>query len=159
MKIPLNINWQQIFLHLFNFSLLTLGLYLLLYKPVTDFMKERTEYYRQLDSDARAKQNQAGDLEASCQERLKNIEAEIDEKRLALTHETDREIEAMLQSANDRAEKIILDAREAAREERAEILEDVRQEIASMTVTAAEKLLSTSASDALDQFLDTVREE
>ena len=155
---PLNINWQQIFLHLFNFSLLTMGLYLLLYKPVTDFMKGRADYYRRLDSDAQAKQNQAGDLEALYRERLQNIEAEIEEKKLALLHETECEIDAMLQNANERAEKIISDAREAAREERAEILEDVQQEIASMVV-AAENLLSTSASGELDQFLDTVRKE
>ena len=46
MNIPLNIDWQQILLHLLNFSVLTLGLYLLLYKPVKNFMEERAEYYR-----------------------------------------------------------------------------------------------------------------
>lgn len=30
---PLNINFQQILLHMFNFSVLAFGLYMLLYKP------------------------------------------------------------------------------------------------------------------------------
>ena len=34
MNIPLNIDWQQILLHLLNFAILAGGLYLLLYKPV-----------------------------------------------------------------------------------------------------------------------------
>lgn len=32
MNIPLNIDWQQILLHLFNFAILAGGLYLLLYR-------------------------------------------------------------------------------------------------------------------------------
>ena len=34
MGIPLNVDWQQILLHLFNFIILFGGLWLLLYKPV-----------------------------------------------------------------------------------------------------------------------------
>lgn len=39
MNIPLNIDWQQILLHFFNFSILVGGLYLLLFKPVKRFME------------------------------------------------------------------------------------------------------------------------
>ena len=54
MNVPLNINLQQILLHLFNFLLLFGGLYLLLYKPVKDFMKGREEHYSEMDSKAEA---------------------------------------------------------------------------------------------------------
>ncbi len=40
MGIPLNIDWQQILLHIFNLLILVGGLYLLLYKPVKDFYGE-----------------------------------------------------------------------------------------------------------------------
>ena len=42
MGVPLNIDWQQILLHLFNFVLLAGGLYFLLYAPVRNFMERRT---------------------------------------------------------------------------------------------------------------------
>ena len=42
---PLNIDFQQIFLHLFNFIILALGLYLLLYRPVVAFMDKRQAHY------------------------------------------------------------------------------------------------------------------
>ena len=45
MGVPLNIDWQQILLHMFNLIILTGGLYFLLYQPVTAFMKKRQEYY------------------------------------------------------------------------------------------------------------------
>ena len=46
MNIPLNIDWQQILLHLLNFVILAGGLYLLLYQPVKAFMEKRQAYYR-----------------------------------------------------------------------------------------------------------------
>ena len=54
MNIPLNIDWQQILLHLLNFVILAGGLYLLLYKPVKTFMEKRQQYYQE--------QEQRGDL-------------------------------------------------------------------------------------------------
>ena len=40
---PLNIDWQQILLHLLNFAILAFGLYFLLYKPVKAFREKREE--------------------------------------------------------------------------------------------------------------------
>ena len=49
MGIPLNVDWQQILLHLFNFIILFGGLWLLLYKPVKNFMAKREAYYKDMD--------------------------------------------------------------------------------------------------------------
>lgn len=47
MNIPLNIDWQQILLHLFNFAILVGGLYLLLYNPVKNSSRrEKNTMYR-----------------------------------------------------------------------------------------------------------------
>lgn len=40
---PLNIDWQQILLHLLNFTILAFGLYFLLYRPVRAYMKKRED--------------------------------------------------------------------------------------------------------------------
>jgi len=37
---PLNINFQQILLHMFNFVILAFGLYMLLYKPVVGALRK-----------------------------------------------------------------------------------------------------------------------
>ena len=50
MNIPLNIDWQQIILHLLNFAILAGGLYFLLYHPVRKFMDQREEHYRQMEN-------------------------------------------------------------------------------------------------------------
>lgn len=62
MGLPLNIDWQQIFLHLFNFVILAVGLYLLLYQPVKKFMDERDAYYKRLDAQAQEKLAEASRL-------------------------------------------------------------------------------------------------
>lgn len=159
MNIPLNIDWQQILLHLLNFSVLTLGLYLLLYNPVRNFMEERAEYYRKLDNEVQEKLKQAEDLKISYKERLNSIETEIEEKRARAVQETKQAADALLQSAKEQAAKLISDAQEAAKRERAKILEDTQQEIASMAIAATEKLLAQSAAGTLDQFLDAVKKE
>ena len=51
-NIPLNIDWQQILLHLLNFAILAGGLYLLLYKPVKAFMTKREGWYQQQADEA-----------------------------------------------------------------------------------------------------------
>ncbi len=42
---PLNIDWQQILLHMFNFVILFAVLYFLLYQPIKSFMEKRIKYY------------------------------------------------------------------------------------------------------------------
>ena len=70
MNIPLNIDWQQILLHLFNFVILAGGLYLLLYRPVKNFMKKREEHYKAMDQQARQDRQEAQQLKEDYQARL-----------------------------------------------------------------------------------------
>ena len=53
MNIPLNIDWQQILLHLLNFVILAGGaVSQALYKPVKTFMEKRQQYYQEQDAKA-----------------------------------------------------------------------------------------------------------
>ena len=85
MNIPLNIDWQQILLHLFNFSILAGGLYLLLFKPVKNFMDKRAKHYADMESAAVEREKNTAALEASMQQRQAALDAELDEKRAAIT--------------------------------------------------------------------------
>ncbi len=50
--IPLNLDWQQILLHLLNFVILFAILYFLLYKPVKNFIEKRRKAYEDIDNEA-----------------------------------------------------------------------------------------------------------
>ena len=73
MNIPLNIDWQQILLHLLNFVILAGGLYLLLYKPVKTFMEKRQQYYQEQDA-------KAAKLLSDAQKELKDLAVTATEK-------------------------------------------------------------------------------
>ena len=78
MGVPLNIDWQQILLHLFNFLILFGGLYLLLYRPVKAFMDKRTAYYADMDAEAKRKLADAERQEKQYRDHLANVENEAD---------------------------------------------------------------------------------
>ena len=81
MNIPLNIDWQQILLHLLNFVILAGGLYLLLYKPVKTFMEKRQQYYQEQDAKAAKTLADAEKTMAEVRQQLKNADADAAAKR------------------------------------------------------------------------------
>lgn len=154
MNIPLNIDWQQILLHLLNFAILAGGLYLLLYQPVKKFMAERTAHYEKQEEDANAKLKQAEALEAEYRERLQKAEDEIAGKKAQSLREWEKVGAQMQQEAKQQAQQIVSDARQTAQQEREKILDGAQKEIAGLVTAAAEKLLlKSTASEAFDQFL------
>ena len=74
---PLNIDWQQILLHVFNLVILTGGLYFLLYAPIKKFIEKREEEYRRLDSETKERLSSAEAMENEAKQRLEGVESEI----------------------------------------------------------------------------------
>ena len=69
----LGIDFLQIILHLFNFFILALGLYILIYKPVLKFMDKRKSYFENLDKDAKNLKNEAIEYKNEYDSKIKNI--------------------------------------------------------------------------------------
>ena len=139
MNIPLNIDWQQILLHLLNFVILAGGLYLLLYKPVKTFMEKRQQYYQEQDAKAAKTLADAEKTMAEVRQQLKNADADA---------------AAKLAAPQTQAEQILADAHAAAQREHDKLLSDAQKELKDLAVTATEKLVLQSDGDAFDQFLD-----
>lgn len=153
--VPLNIDWQQILLHLFNFTILFGALYILLYKPVKDFMAKRTAYYADMDSRAEDALKAAESSREEYYEKVRNFDEEVRAERGKLGKELAESRERQLAAAKSDAEKIVSDARTEAEREKEEIIASAQKEITDMVTEAMEKLtLEQSASDAFDQFLD-----
>ena len=158
MNVPLNIDWQQILLHLLNFVLLFAILYFLLYAPVKKFMEKRCEYYKNIDEDAKKKLNQADELKNEYAEKLRLADDEIEEKMQAASKNLSEKNAQSLALAKQEADKIITDAHEKAEQTRKKMLESAQEEITTMAVKAAEKIVAnTSTSDAFDNFLSSAQ--
>ena len=153
--IPLNIDWQQILLHLFNFTILFGALYILLYKPVKDFISRRTAYYAEMDSKAEDALKEAESSRDAYDEKIKAFDDEVRAERAKVGQEMAALRDKELAQAKTAAEKIVSDARTEANREKEEIIASAQKDITDMVTGAMEKLtLEQSASDAFDQFLD-----
>lgn len=158
MNVPLNIDWQQILLHLLNFVVLFAILYFLLYNPVKSFMNKRCEYYKNLDDEAKNNLRKAEELKQEYADKLHSVDDEIEEKRQAAYQAMSEKNENSLRQAKQKAEQIVSDAYKKAENERSRILENAGKEIADMAAEAAEKIvINASTSDAYDNFLSSVK--
>lgn len=158
MNMPLNIDWQQILLHLFNFVILFGILYFLLYNPVKKFMDKRVEYYKNLDDEAKENLKQSENAKEEYRHKLEKANQEIASKKEEAHQELKEIYASKVKEAEAEAEKIISDARKSGERERAKLLNEAQQEMADMVVRAAEKLATESTtSDTYDLFLDSVK--
>lgn len=155
---PLNIDWQQILLHLLNFVLLFAILYFLLYKPVKQFMDKRAEYYKKLDDETRANLAESEKKKAEYQASIDSVEDEIRQKKHQAAVELEELAAAKTKSAEAEAVKIITEAHKSIEAERAKMLREAENEITDMVAAAADKLVAQSTtSQAFDQFLDAAK--
>ena len=159
MNIPLNIDWQQILLHLFNFSILVGGLYLLLFKPVKSFMDKRVKHYADMESAAAEREKATRELEESMQRREAALDAELDEKRTAAAKEAEAYAQQQRDAAREQADKIVAAARENAENDRKKIVAEANREAVSIAEAAMEKLLAKETSRAYDAVVNAAEGE
>ena len=153
--IPLNIDLQQILLHLLNFTLLFAGLYFLLYKPVKNFMKKRETEYQERQDAADDILKRAKEAKHEYEGKLAEMEQEIAAKKKAAAEELEQMRRTREKEAEESARRIVTDAKEEARAMREQIVDGARKEITEMVEQAAEKiLLSEDVSTTYDAFLE-----
>lgn len=151
---PLNIDLQQILLHLFNFVVLFAILYFLLYKPVKAFMDKRAAAYEDMDRQAKEALAQAEETKREYAEKLARADQEIAAHRAQAQQALEAQAETQHKQAQAEADRLIANARRTIEGDRARMLREAQTEIAEMVVGAAEKIvLGTSTSQAYDDFL------
>lgn len=159
MNIPLNIDWQQILLHLMNFVILAGGLYFLLYKPVKAFMDKRAAYYQEQVDQAAQTTQAAQQLKADYEARLSAADDEIREEKKQAQKDAAAAAQQQLDAARAEAEKIVSDAQAMAERSREKIVRQAGQDVKDLAAEATEKLVLQSGGDAFDQFLDLAEKE
>lgn len=139
--IPLNIDWQQILLHFFNFALLAAGLYFLLYAPVKKFMDERTAKYEAMNKEAEDKLKEAEKIKATYKEQLDGASEEIRVKKNEADKKAQDSAMAIISQAQEKAEKIVSAAKDTAELEKKKIVDSAKSDIAQLAAEAAEKVV------------------
>lgn len=163
MSLPLNIDVQQILLHLLNFLILAAGLYLLLYKPVHQFMKKRISYYEEQEKESNRQKEEVQEKKNEYEELLSSAEEEIRQLKIAEMNKITEETEDILARAKLHAGKILSDAEKEAVLQKKKIMKSAQKDISELVVTATQKLMYQNESDdndsaIFDEFLKTVKE-
>lgn len=163
-SVPLNIDWQQILLHAFNFIILAVGLGLLLYNPIRKFMKKREDSYKEAAQKAKDSLEESKRLDGEVEKRKAEIDKEVKEYRSEQIERVNADAGEQLSRANEHAEKLVAEAEEKAARRKEEILAESQREITNMVLLATEKITGTSAtpegdSRLYDGFLSTVNQD
>lgn len=156
---PLNINWQQILLHLFNFFLLLAILSFFVYNPILGFIKKREEHYKSLDEEARSKLAEADKLLEENKIKFKNVDDEIDLRRNDRLAKLSDIIDRRMKEANLEVERIINNAKERAEREHDRIIEEANRDIEILAMNMTSKLVHKKENDEYDEFLEYYQRE
>ncbi len=155
---PLNIDPQQILLHMFNLVLLFSILYVLLYKPVHDFMDKREEEYKKRDRDTKDALQKAEQLKAEYEDMIARAEKETAEKRAEMGRAAEEAREKIISDAHKKADEIVKDAGEKAKKEHDRLMMRAQSEIAEYVSRAAAKVVMEDGTltDDFDAFFEKV---
>ena len=152
--VPLNIDWQQILLHLLNFAILFFVLYLILYKPVKNFMDKRKAGYLEMEEKTKANLEASEQTKAEYETKLQEAKAEAEEIRHHALEEAEVQAKEFLAQAHEEADQIIAKAQQQAEDERNRIVAETGEEIERLAKDAAKRAIFENTSDAFDSFLD-----
>ena len=155
---PLNIDFQQIFLHMLNFVILFAVLYVLLYKPVKKFMDDREAEYKRASDEAAMKLKKAEDALGSLDNELAAKEKEASEKRSAMLSEAQDQYNRKISDAERAAAKILEDAGVQAEAIRKKAVEQSGEDISQLVIVSVKKAVLNSE-EAFDAFLDDVEKD
>ena len=158
MNLPLNINFQQLFLHLCNFVILFGVLYFLLYAPVKKFLASREEYFKNLDDEAKTNLDESEKLKAEYETKINLAEEEINAMKKKSRSEIEAARKIKLEQTQAEADKMLADARISIEREHRKMIRESKNELSDIVTNAVEKIIAEhNTSISYDRFLEEVK--
>jgi F-type H+-transporting ATPase subunit b len=131
-----------------NFFLLLALLSLLLYRPVTKMLHERSERIAKGLADAAEAENRAAQADADYRKRLEEARREAQAIVAQAKEAADKERQAILGSAQAEAEQLRARAAEEIERERQEALAALQGQVADLALQAASQVLGHAVDSA-----------
>ena len=131
----LGIDWLKIVIHFVVFAILAGGLYLMLYKPILRFIRNRQENIQKGIDEGKAMQEEG-----------QAVKEEYDRKMADIDAERDR----VIADAQAQSEQIVADAHAQVQKECTQIKEDARRKAEAEQQAAKEELRQDAGKVAVD---------
>ena len=131
----------------------------ILFKPVTEFMENRTKSIKDSIDDAEKQKADAFEMKRSYEEQLSGAKAEgerlLEEARIR----ADNEHEKLFTQAQKEAEAILAKARADIENEREQMLKEIRGQVAGLALAAASRVIEANMNTEsnrllVDKFID-----
>lgn len=157
----LGINFATIGFSIINLLILFLVLRWILFKPITNMMKTRTDKIKRNIADAESNKVEAERLKNEYKERLDKLKEEANTIISNAHQRAQAEAEELLKKAKYESELILTKAREEGEREVQKALEGVKNQVASLALQAATKVIQQNMdNDAnrklVEEFIDEV---
>ncbi len=141
---PAGVPWWEIFKQAVNVGILVAVLVYFLKKPLSSFLKERSELLRKsIDDAAKARAEAAAKL-SDIQDRMARLSGEIEEMNRRMEGEAGDEAKRLREAAQAEIARVREQARFAADQEVKKAREELRREAADLSSAAAEELVRKS---------------
>lgn len=154
-----SLNEMKFIIVALNLILLYLVLRRILFKPVMEFMENRTNSIKNSIEDAEKKKGEAEGLKRTYDEQLKGLKQEGERLLEEARSRADKEFGTLMENARKEAEAIITKARAEIENERELMLKDIRTQVTGLALAAASRVIEanmdTESNRALvDKFID-----
>ena len=150
----LGLSLTKFLLHLLNFAILFVALWLILYKPVMKFIRERQARIEKEKADTEENLRASEEARRTSEERLNALDKEIEEKRQAAELATESRCEERIRETEERADRIVKDAERAARERAEKVVAEAREGIKDAAITLAESIIEEKIDKVDDGLID-----
>jgi len=149
----LDIDLVTILAEIFNFLVLAVALYFLLFKPIVKRMEKNAQMKAALLTEAQEKEQKASETLAEIENRLDNIDKEIEERLHEAYQHAQAESDKLLKITRQEAEKILDEAElEAAKQQQREINE-LQEDLIETILTISGQVLFNITPSALHENL------
>jgi F-type H+-transporting ATPase subunit b len=149
----LGINLAQLISQVVNFTLMAVLLYLLLYKPVLNFMRARQERISRAMTEADIARANAAKAQQEYDHRVAEGQRKAQEIIGQAAQAGEKVAAEIKAEAQREADAIRQKAREEAAEEKGRVLADVQSQMATLSLLAMERVLGQAVDENVQQQL------
>ena len=150
---PLNIDIQQILLHMLNFVILFAVMYFVLYKTVKAFIDKRDACFREMEEKAKKDLDDAAAAKSEYEEKLRGAAEEIRTMKAEAQKDSREDADKIRSDAKKEAKEILNVAKLKAEHDTEVMIKNANSEICELAQQAAEKFVIDNTADAYDSFI------
>jgi len=127
-----------------NFMILYFFMRKFLFKPVTQFMENRTNMIKDSLDNAEKSKTEASQLKLQYDEKLKSAKDEADKIINDAIAKANKEHEEILNNARKDAEAILAKGREEIERERSQMIKEVKSQVTGLALAVASKVVEAN---------------